>query len=94
MHVVLRPSNQCYLSELVRIALLFQLAFLCTFAGLLGALAIWTGLCTLASESDIPLLAAVAPYLEALSLSGQIFFLVLAAALSWLIYVVLRRRRG
>jgi hypothetical protein len=69
-------------------------AFLCTFSGLLAALAIWAGLYILASESDIPTLAALAPYLEALSLSGQIFFLVLAAVLSWLIYAVLRRRGG
>jgi len=61
---------------------------------MLAALTIWAGLYTLASESDIPMLAAIAPYLEALSLSGQIFFLVLAAVLSWLIYVVLRRKRG
>jgi len=67
-------------------------AFLCTFAGLLSALAIWAGLYTLASESGIPMLAAMAPYLEALSPSGQIFFVVLAAVLSGLIYIVLRRR--
>ena len=67
-------------------------AFLCTFSGMLAALAIWAGLYTLASESHSPMLAAMAPYLEALSLSGQAFFLILAAALSWLIYTVLRRR--
>ena len=59
---------------------------------MLAALAIWAGLYLLASESDIPMLAALAPFLEALSLSGQVFFLVLAALLSWLIYTVLRRR--
>jgi hypothetical protein len=70
------------------------MAFLCTFSGLLAALAFWAGLYTLASESHIPALAAIAPYLEALSLSGQIFFIVLAVVLSWLFYVVLSRRGG
>ena len=68
------------------------MAFLCTFAGLLAALTIWAGLYVLASESRNPMLAAMAPYLEALSASGQIFFVVLAALLSGLIYIGLRRR--
>jgi hypothetical protein len=70
------------------------MAFICTFSGLLLALVIWVGLYTLASESHIPMLSATAPYLEAMSLTGEVFFLGLAAVLSWVVYLFLRRRLG
>ena len=70
------------------------MAFLCTFSGLTIALIIWVGLYTLASSSDIPLLVAVAPYLEALSITGQCLFLILAVLFSWLTYRLLRPKRG
>jgi hypothetical protein len=68
------------------------MAFLCAFSGLTIALAVWAGLYTLASDSDNALLMASAPYLEALSITGQCLFVVLAVVFSWLTYRLLRSR--
>ena len=66
------------------------MAFISTFAGLTIALVVWAALYTLASNSQNPLLIAVAPFLEALSLSGQCLFIFLAGIMSVLTYRVLR----
>jgi hypothetical protein len=70
------------------------MAFLCTFSGLTVALIVWVGLYTLASSSAEPTLNALAPYLEALSITGQLLFVVLAGLFSLLTYRLLRPRRG
>jgi hypothetical protein len=70
------------------------MAFLCTFAGLLAALTIWTGLYVLASESPSPSLSALAPYLEALSPVGQGLFVTLAVTISLLLYRWLKPEAG
>jgi hypothetical protein len=70
------------------------MAFLCTFSGLTIALIVWVALYTLASDSGNPLLVALAPYLEALSITGQCLFVILAAVFSWLTYHLLRPKRG
>ena len=54
------------------------MAFLCPFSGLTIGLMVWVALYTLASDSDNPLLGALAPYLEALGITGQCFFVILA----------------
>jgi hypothetical protein len=69
-------------------------AFLCTFSGFTLALIVWVGLYTLASDSDIPQLVALAPYLEALSITGQCMFVILAVGFAWLTYRLLRRKQG
>ena len=66
------------------------MAFLCTFTGLTVSLIIWVALNTVASNSQNPLLISLAPYLEALSASGQCLFVVLAMIISLLTYRVLR----
>jgi hypothetical protein len=66
------------------------MAFLCTFSGLTIALILWVALYFLASSSHTPLLIAAAPYLEALSITGQCLFIVLAVVFSWLTYRLLR----
>ena len=66
------------------------MAFLCTFTGLTVSLIIWVALYTVASNSQNPLLISLAPYLEALSASGQCLFVVLAMIISLLTYRVLR----
>ena len=68
--------------------------FVCVFSGLTLSLAIWAGLYAFASEADTPALAALAPYLEAFSITGWSLFVVLAAVFSWLTYRLLRRKRG
>ena len=70
------------------------MAFLCTFSGLTIALIGWVALYILASASENPLLAGLAPYLEALSVTGQSLFVILAVVFSWLIYRLLRPKRG
>lgn len=70
------------------------MAFLCTFSGLTMALLVWVALYTLASDSDNASLAALAPYLEALSMTGQCLFVILAVVFSWLTYRLLRWKRG
>jgi hypothetical protein len=70
------------------------MAFLCTFSGLTISLIVWVGLYTLASSSGDPTLNALAPYLEALSITGQLLFVVLAALFSLLAYRLLRPRAG
>jgi hypothetical protein len=70
------------------------MAFLCTFAGRLAALTIWTGLYAVASESRIPLLRALAPYLEALSPFGEALFVILAVTISLLLYRWLKPKLG
>jgi hypothetical protein len=70
------------------------MAFLCTFSGLTIALIVWVALYTLASNSYNPLLVAVAPYLEAFSITGQCLFVTLAVVISWLTYRLLRPKRG
>ena len=70
------------------------MAFLCTFSGLTIALIVWVALYTLASSSDNPLLIALAPYLEAFSITGQCLFVILAVIISWLTYRLLRPKRG
>jgi hypothetical protein len=47
-----------------------------------------------ASDSDNPLLVALAPYLEALSITGQCLFVILAVLFSWLTYQLLRPKRA
>ncbi len=69
------------------------MAFLCTFSGLTIALIVWVALYALASNSHIPLLVALAPYLEAFSISGQCLFVILAVVISWLTWRLLRRKR-
>ena len=68
------------------------MAFLSTFAGLSAVLLIWIGQYTLATEVHIPLLSALAPYLDALTLAGEGLFVILAVNFSLLIYRLLRRR--
>jgi hypothetical protein len=70
------------------------MAFLCTFSGLTIALIVWVALYNLASNSDNPSLLALAPYLEAFSITGQCLFVVLAVVFSWLTWRLLRRKRG
>jgi hypothetical protein len=70
------------------------MAFLCTFSGLTIALIIWVALYTFASDSTNPTLSAIAPYLGALSVTGQVLFVILAIVFSWLTYRLLRRKRG
>ena len=70
------------------------MAFVSTFAGLTLSLVLWVALYTLASNSPSPLLIAVAPYLEALSVSGQCFFVVFAGVFSVLTYRLLRPKPG
>jgi hypothetical protein len=70
------------------------MAFLCTFSGLTIALIFWFGLYTLASDSHNPSLVALAPYLEAFSITGQCLFVILAVVISWLTYRLLRPKRG
>jgi len=69
------------------------MAFLCVFSGLTIALMVWVGLYTLVSNADAPVLLALAPYLEAFSITGQCLFVILAATMSWLTYRLLRRKR-
>ena len=66
------------------------MAFLCTFIGLTIALIVWVALYALASNSHNPLLLALAPYFEAFSITGQFLFVILAAVISWLTYLLLR----
>ena len=70
------------------------MAFLCTFSGLTIALIVWVALYTLASNSHNPLLVALAPYLEAFSITGQCLFVILAVVISWLTYRLLRSKRS
>jgi hypothetical protein len=70
------------------------MAFLCTFSGLTIALIVWVSLYALASDSRNPLLVALAPYLEALSITGQCLFVILAVVFSWLTYRLLRPKRS
>ena len=70
------------------------MAFLCTFSGLMIALIVWVGLYTLAANSDNRVLAALAPYLEAFSITGQCLFVILAVVISWLTYRLLRQTRS
>jgi len=70
------------------------MAFLCTFSGLTIALVVWVGLYTLASDSNNAFVAAFAPYLEALSITGQSLFVILAVVFSCLIYRLLKRGKG
>ena len=58
------------------------------------SLGVWFGLYTLASNSHNPALAALAPYLEALSITGQCLFVIFAVVFSWLTYRLLRPKRG
>jgi hypothetical protein len=69
------------------------MAFLCTFAGLMIGLTIWTTLYAVASESRNHVLAALAPYLGATSFVGQLLFVLIAAAIAWLTYCLLRGKR-
>jgi uncharacterized membrane protein (DUF485 family) len=67
-----------------------------SFAGIRSltiALIIWVALYTLVSNSNNPFLAAIAPYLEAFSITGQCLFAILAVVISWLTYILLRPRR-
>ena len=66
------------------------MAFLCTFTGLTVALIVWVALYTVASDSKNPLLIALAPYLDAMSVSGPCLFIVLAVIFSLLTYRLLR----
>lgn len=66
------------------------MAFLFTFAGLTLSLVVWVALYALASNSQNPLAIAATPYLEALSVSGQCLFVVLAGMFSVLAYRLLR----
>jgi hypothetical protein len=70
------------------------MAFLSTFAGLTLSLVLWVALYTLASNSQSPLLVAAAPYLEALSITGQCLFVVFAGIFSLLTYRLLRPKSG
>ena len=70
------------------------MAFLCTFSGLTIALVVWVALYALASTSHVLSLVAIAPYLEAFSITGQCLFVVLAVVFSWLTYRLLRRKWG
>jgi hypothetical protein len=70
------------------------MAFLCTFSGLTIALLVWVGLYTLTSTSADPKPNSLAPYFEALSITGQLLFILLAALFSLLIYRLLRPRGG
>ena len=69
------------------------MAFLCTFSGLTLALLIWVALYAIVSNSSVPSLVALAPYLEAFSITGECLFAILAIGLTWLTYRLLRRRR-
>jgi len=69
------------------------MAFLCTFSGLTIALIVWVALYTLASNSHNPSLVALAPYLEAFSLTGQCLFVILTVVIAWLTYLLLRPKR-
>ena len=66
------------------------MAFLCTFSGLSGALVIWFVLYNFASVSQNPSFLALAPYLEATSVSGWCFFLILTATISWFTFLMFR----
>jgi hypothetical protein len=70
------------------------MAFLSTFAGLVAALLIWVSLYTLATELHVPLLNALAPYLEALSPVGEGLLVILAVTVSLLIYHLLKSWEG
>jgi len=70
------------------------MAFLSTFSGFIAALLIWVGLYTLATEVHVPLLNALAPYLEALSPVGEGMFMILGVVISLLIYRLLKSRTG
>ena len=69
-----------------------RMAFLSTFFGLIAALLMWVGLYTLATEFQIPLVNALAPFLEALSPVGEGLFVILAVIFSLLIYRRLKSR--
>ena len=70
------------------------MAFLSTFTGMTAALTLWAALYAIANTSKNPLLIALAPYLEALSISGQCLFVVLSVVLSLLTYRLLRPKAG
>ena len=70
------------------------MAFLSTFTGMTVALTLWAALYGITSSSKNPLLRALAPHLEALSLSGQCLFVVLSVVLSLLTYRLLRPKAG
>jgi len=57
-------------------------------------LIIWVALYALASNSHNPLLVAVAPYLEAFSITGQSLFVILAVVISWLTYRLMQPKQG
>ena len=70
------------------------MAYICTFSGLTLSLVLWTALYAVASNSQSTLLIAVAPYLEAMSVTGQCLFVVLAGIFSVLTYWMLRPKLG
>jgi hypothetical protein len=70
-----------------------EMAFACTFFGLLLALVIWAALYTIASNSQIAWLVRLAPHLEAFSLGGWCTFAVLSIVISLLAYRILRDKR-
>jgi len=69
------------------------MAFLCTFSGLTLALLVWVALYAIASNSSVPSLMELAPYLEAFSSTGQCLFAILAVGFAWMTYRLVRRRR-
>jgi hypothetical protein len=72
----------------------WKMAFLSTLTGFTLALIIWVGLYAIASESENRVLIALAPYLEAMSISGQCLFIILASIISILTYRLLKRKHG
>jgi len=66
------------------------MAFVSTFTGLIVALVVWVGLYTFAADSRNPLLASLAPHLEAFSVGGWLLFAILSVVFAMLAYRAVR----
>ena len=72
--------------------MLGDMAFLCTFSGMMAAGLIWMALFVAFGEAHIAMLNTLAGWLSPMGILGWAFFVVLSVVCSWLIYLLLRSR--